>query len=56
MGGPTAGREGGRRGRGMTSVHTFLLTQYGYVLRGSVSHSISMALCRLTSKSVCGCV
>lgn len=39
----------------MTSLHTFLHTQYVYVLGRSVSQSISMASVR-NEQSVCGCV
>lgn len=34
MGGLTAGREKRRGGAAVTSLHTFLHTQYGYVLYG----------------------
>ena len=40
----------------MTSLHTFLHTQYGYVLRGSVSQPISMgSLSNNKQKCVCEC-
>lgn len=36
----------------MTSLHTFLYTQYGFVLRGLCLSPSVRALCQITSESV----